>query len=105
MNEQYYVGTDLKFKIAVESGGIDVNNFDIVLRCGNVTYQCKNTDFAQDETGTYLLIDTTKFGNGALQMIVYAKVDDNHFDNFEGRGEDGYRTEVAMVNLCKLKNL
>ena len=28
MNEQYYVGTDLKFKIDIKLGGLDVNDFN-----------------------------------------------------------------------------
>lgn len=107
MNEQYYVGTDLKFKLDIKSGGLDVNNFDITLKCGNVEYPCvEGTYYKQDpQTGDwYLLVDTTKFGDGMLKMVVYAKVEDRDFDGYKNR-EVGYRTEVAMMNLCKLKNL
>ena len=102
MNEQYYVGTDLKFKLDIKSGGLDVNINDIAitLMCGNVSYDCDpNTDFKLGVDGClYLLVDTTKFGDGVLKMIVYAHVSDNDFP-------DKKRTEVATMNLCKLKNL
>lgn len=114
--EQYYVGTELKFLLDIDVAGLSkeeesLMDFDIELRCNGKKYQCKETtrdaegnitqlgDVVFDEEGnTYLKVDTAKFGPGLLQMVLYAHVPDTDF-------EDNIRTEVAVVDLCRIKGI
>ena len=100
MIEQYYIGTDLKFLLQVECEGYSLGDgFSIELRCGGKTYQCTDNDVTVDADGNYyLLVDSTKFNPGVMQMIFKAEVPDADFD-------DDYRTEIAVINLCKLKTI
>lgn len=99
--DNYYVGNDLKFLISITAQGfsMDNDNYSIVLRCGNKEVEVSKDDIVTDNSGNhYLCIDSKPFGKGTLQMIVYADVPDDDF-------EDGTRREVEVLNLCKLEKV
>lgn len=98
--EKYYIGMDLKYLLQVECGGFDMDedDFDVELRCGMQCYKCKDTDVVKEGDDWYLLVDTSKFKPGLLQMVFKAYVPDDAF-------EDGTRTEVEAVNLCQLREV
>ena len=100
--EQYYIGTDLKFLITIECEGFTIGgtgcDFDVVLKCGNKRYKCKEQDVVFDEDDNcYLLVNSSMFISGTLLAIFYVHVPDTDF-------EDGIRTEVGVIELCKLKS-
>lgn len=99
--ETYYIGTDLKFKIEITASGfsMDDDDFSITLICGQEKVEYEKGDLFQDGNGDwYILIDTSQFKNGILKMVVTAEVPDEDFS-----GTDSLRTEMTMVNLCKLQ--
>jgi hypothetical protein len=99
--DSYYVGTDLKFLISIEAQGfsMDLDDYKIVLRCKNVQKTVtKNDIVVDDQNNHYLCVDSTQFGPGMLQMVVYAYVPDEDFP-------DNDRAEVAVLNLCEIKKV
>ena len=100
MTDKYYIGTDLKFLLQAECEGYSMSDgFEIELLSGGKMYKCTQDDVCQDEEGNwYLMIDSSMFGAGDLKMIFKAKVPDMDFS-------DNERTEIAVVDLCKLTKL
>lgn len=99
MEEKYYIGTDLKFLINIEAEGfsMDSDDYEIELRCNSRSVTVHKEDIVEDGEDHYLCVDSTQFGSGMLQMVVYAYVPDEHFL------DDHTRTEIAVVNLCELR--
>lgn len=98
--ERYYIGMDLKYLLQVECEGFDMDedDFDVELRCGDICCKCKDSDVVKMGENWYLLVDTTKFKPGLLQVVFKAYVPDAAF-------KDGTRTEMGVVNLCRLVNV
>lgn len=95
----YYIGTDLKFKIDIQAVGfdMDVNDYSIVLKCGNQRVAVSKSNVVTDGGDHYLLIDTTQFASGVLTLIVTANVTDSDFPG-------GVRREVDVKKLCIINN-
>ena len=74
MEQAYYVGTDLKFKIDITAEGFNQSEdeYEIKVVCGNQS------------------------GTGLIKLIVTAKVPDEDFDV-------GYRREVTVHELCYIR--
>lgn len=101
MAEGFYIGTDLKFKIDIKAEGFDMefDDFSIMLKCGNDTLDLPDECIVSDgDGGYYILVDTSVFTSGPLQMIVTAYVPDDDFPT-------GIRHEVVKVDLCRIKNV
>lgn len=98
MEQAYYVGTDLKFKIDITAEGFNQSEdeYEIKVVCGNQSQTITQDDIVEDESGHYILIDTTQFGTGLIKLIVTAKVPDEDFDV-------GYRREVTVHELCYIR--
>lgn len=98
MEQEYYVGTDLKFKIDITADGFDQSEdpFEIKVVCGNRTQTITQDDVVEDDGNYYILIDTSQFGTGLVKLIVTAKVPDKNF-------ESGYRREVTVHELCYIR--
>lgn len=99
MKDSYYIGTDLKFLINIEAQGFSMEDDDytIMLKCRNQRVTLTKEDIITDgQDNHYLCVDSSQFGPGLLQMVVSAEVPDGDFP-------DGYRTEVAVVDLCEIK--
>lgn len=99
--DNYYIGTELKYRVDITAEGFSMNDddFTITLICGQKKVEYQKGDLVQDDDENwYILIDTTQFKDGTLKMIVKAQVPDEDFS-----GGDSLRTEVAAVDLCKLK--
>ena len=102
MEQAYYVGTDLKFKIELEADGFDQldDEYEIKVVCGNKSQTITKEDIVTDGENFYMLIDTTQFGGGLVKVIVTAKVPD---DDFTDDPWNGVRREVGVEELCYIK--
>ena len=97
--ESYYIGTDLKFKIDIQCAGFQMqrDDFSITLHQPNKNVTLHKTDLLEDENHDfYLTLNSNDFAPGIIQMIVEVKVADSDF-------EDGFRNEVTVIDLCKIK--
>jgi hypothetical protein len=112
MQEQYYIGTDLKFCITITGEGFsqDDDDWEAKIVCNNkaITYEKVGTDpdswkgVITDGNGNYyIMVDTTQFQTGLVKMIVTAYVPDQDFD--ESSEGDCIRREVAVQDLCYIK--
>lgn len=93
--DQYYIGTDLKFLLTITGEGFDMttDNYDVSFICGD-----DHQDYTQDDVvDGYLIVDSTKFKTGTLRVVVTAYVPDEDFQ------ETGVRREVMSRVLCQLK--
>lgn len=97
--DNYYIGTELKFRLEIQAEGFDMDDddFTVTLICGQKKKVYAKGDLVQDEQNNwYILINTNEFRDGTLRMVVKAEVPDLDFS------DDSKRTEVAVVDLCKL---
>lgn len=96
--EQYYVGTDLKFKINLSAAGfsMDEDDFLIEIFCSSKRMEYKKEDLIDSTDGYYLVIDTTQFPAGQMKMVVTAFVPDEDIPG-------GVRKEVGVCDLCTIK--
>jgi hypothetical protein len=96
--ENYYVGSDLKFKIDISGAGFDMHDDDfyIELQQGTQRVKIAKDELVEDENSNYyLLLDTTSLGFGLVKMAVTAFVPDADFP-------DGMRREVNVIGLCNI---
>lgn len=102
MEENYYIGTDLKFAldISVQGGGFDqaTSRYDIDIYCGSKKLHYTQENIKQDGEEFYLLVPTSELRPGTLKMVVTAYVEDGAF-------ESGYRREVDVKNIATIKNI
>lgn len=98
--EQYYIGSDLKFKIDITALGFDQNTdeYKIDLYCGGKKISYTNADIKTDEVSGdhYLLVNTDKLTSGPMKIVVTACVQDEIFDS-------GVRREVDVKSIGALK--
>lgn len=95
MQEQVFVGTKLKFAIAISSPGFDINedDFTVDIRRGAKLIHFEKEDLVVDENNQYYVcFDTAELGGGIIEAIITAFVPDDDFD-------DGIRTEVVKLRL------
>lgn len=98
--EEYYIGTELKYAIALSCPGFSqaTDDYTITLRCNNKEVVIPKEEVIDGGNNDYyIVIDTSVFRKGQLKMIVTAEVEDEDLP-------DGHRTEIAVKNLCWLKN-
>ena len=95
--EKFYIGVDLKYLLTVECEGFDMDedDFMVELQSGGQCYKCKDSEVVKEGDDWYLVVDSRKLKPGLVQMIFKAFVPDDAF-------EDGTRTEIIMIDLCRL---
>ena len=98
--DKYYVGTDLKFLLKIESPGFSQadDDYEVTLVCGDKRVVIPKSKIVEGSDGYYMLVDTDELDSGLVRMIVTAKVIDNDF-------EKGYRREVEARDLCIIKKV
>lgn len=98
--EEFYVGSDLKFKVDITASGFNIaeDDFTIVLVQGNRSKVLHRDDLVAGEDGYYLTVNAEEFNEGIIKMIVSAEVPDDDF-------EDGSRREVECLELCKINGI
>ena len=100
MAEQgYYIGEDLKFKIAISANGFSqsTDNYDIDIYCGEQCLSFNQDDVIEDNGNFFLPVPTSNIITpGTLKMVIKAYVPDQDF-------EDGYRTEIAVKTFGNLR--
>ena len=98
--DRYYVGTDLKFLLKIESPGFsqDDDDYEVTLISGGKSVTIPKSDIVDGADGHYLLVDSTQLEAGLVKMVVTAKVTDEDF-------EKGYRREVEVKDLCYIKKV
>lgn len=107
--EGIYIGTDLKFLITIEAANFDMETDDFtvdIVRGLNRLHFDKSDLVVEEYTETvnneevtklhyYVCFDSAELGVGVVYAIVTAYVPDDDFD-------DGLRTEVYKIELCKM---
>ena len=95
---EYYVGTDLKFKLNLVAAGFSMerDNFKIEVYCNAKKISYTKDDLVEGEDGWYLAVDTDGFPPGTVWMVATAYVPDSDMP-------DGIRKEVTVCNLCTIK--
>lgn len=99
--EKIYVGTELKFKIEIEAPGfsMDDDDFTVTIRRRSQEQLFRKGDLVTDgEGGYYVCFDTAEFGAGLISAVIRAYVPDDDF-------EDGFRTEVMVVDLAMINKV
>lgn len=107
-HQRAFVGTEKKIRIEIEGEGFDMvtDNFDVILRCGEVEKLFHKEDLIentviedeQEKHEFILCYNTADFGPGQLVCIVKAYVPDTDFP-------DGFRTEIDKFNLIPIDPL
>lgn len=105
MEENYYIGTDLKFQITVTADGFDqaTDEYVVDLYCGDAYSGCSHisiasSDIVEDSGDFFLLVETSKLKPGKLTMVLTAYVPDEDFPT-------GVRKEVVVQDLAVIKNV
>lgn len=99
--ERYYVGTELKFALTIESEGFSMDDDQWIAKviCGKNEVKCckLNNSKRGDDGQWYILVDTSKLGSGQCYLVVEIDVPDFDFP-------DEYRHEVLKQErpLCEL---
>lgn len=112
--QEYYIGTDLKFRIDIAATGfaMDTDDFVIDLYSGksHTTLTKDDLIYVSDldaessedgeglDAGWYLTVNTDDYAPGMLWMSVRAHVPDDDFSA-------GYRREVAVAPLCEIRRV
>lgn len=98
--DRYYVGTDLKFLLEIKAPGFSMTDdeYEITLKSESNTVTIPKSEMVEGEDGFFLLVDTTKLGEGLVKMVVTAKVVDDDFPK-------GFRREVMVQDLCYIKKV
>lgn len=108
MRNRTFEGSEKKERIEIVGEGFSMvdDNFDIILRRGNVEKVFNKSDLVDnvviedgEEKHEYILCyDTADFGPGQLTCIVKAYVPDTDFP-------DGFRTEIDKFLLDPIERL
>lgn len=99
--EQYYIGSDLKFKVDITASGFDqdTDEYRIDLYCGSKKISFTNEDVVVEDGNHYLLVNTDLLKPGPLMLVVTAIVPDETFPS-------GARREVEVVkNIGYIKGI
>ena len=101
--ENILLGSDIKFKITIESEGFDINenDFSVELYKGGVgaikTYT--KEDLVKTDEGDWLMcVETNKLTVGSYYAVVWTHVPDDDFPDKE-------RTEVSKTPLFTVKKI
>ncbi len=112
MEKEYYIKTDLKYRIEINATGFDMDTDDFTIEVHNgrnvYTFTREDLLYVSDleaesgedgiglAEGWYLTINTSDFVPGMVWMSVQASVPDDDFPT-------GFRNEVTVAPLCNLK--
>lgn len=98
MEEQAFLGTELKFIVDIAASGFSMvdDDFTVTLRRGSTKRTFKKDELVRDaEDNFYVCFDSAEFGKGVIDAIITAYVPDTDFD-------DGFRTEVYKFQLINI---
>lgn len=100
MQENVYIGTELKFKVSIVADGFSMSDddFSVEIVRGDRRLLFEKDDLVRDGDDFYCCFDTAYFGTGYIQAIIRAYVPDDDFD-------DGIRTEVYKFDLLKIERV
>jgi len=100
MNEKTYLGTKLKYQVAITSPGFTITEDDFTVEIYNASHSrvFQKSELIQDENHKfYVCFDTREFGIGLLTMKTTAFVPDLDFVG-------GIRAEVEKIDLIFVNN-
>lgn len=101
MEEQAFIGTELKFILDIAASGFSMvdDDFNVTLKRGGTKKTFMKEDLVRDdEDNFYVCFDSAEFGKGIIEAVVTAYVPDSDFD-------DGLRTEVYKFKLVNINNV
>lgn len=100
INDGYYIGSDLKFRVNISAPGFDQSRdeYYIDVYCGEKHKRYSNSDVKEGTDGYYLPIETEGLDPGQLKFVITAFVPDEDFN-------DGTRRQIAVRKLKYLKNV
>lgn len=99
--ESAFIESEVKFALEITCNGFDMGRdaFEVfVMKGHNVVKTYQKSDLKVDGDVYLVCVDTSELGTGNFDLAVKAYVPDTHF-------EDGYRTEIAKVNLLNVKKI
>lgn len=88
-----YLGTDLKYRLAIEAEGFSMvsDYFNVVITNGVNSIKITKDDCATDGQGNYyIMFNSSDLGPGVVKAIITAYVPDNDFP-------DSFREEVFVI--------
>ncbi len=98
-DNKYYIGLDLKFRVAIEAPGFNQvsDNYTLDFYCGKEKMSFTQDDVIEDTDGNFFLfIPTSELSPGIMKMVITAFVPDDD-------SPTGIRKEVGVVNLGPLR--
>lgn len=100
MEDKYYLGSDLKFKIDITASGFDqdTDEYTIDLYSGNQKISYTDKDIVTQDDNHYLLVNTDRLRPGPIKLVITAFVPDKDF-------ESGVRREVEVKTIGYIKSI
>lgn len=100
MEDKYYLGSDLKFKIDITASGFDqdTDEYTIDLYSGNQKISYTDKDIVTQDNNHYLLVNTDQLRPGPIKLVITAFVPDEDF-------ESGVRREVEVKTIGYIKSV
>ena len=97
--QKVYKGTELKFKVELESGGFDMSrdDFELEVVSGTTSVTLQKEDLHEEDGSYYAYVDTMELDTGQVKVIGKACVPDTG-------ASGGIRQEIAVAQLCTLVN-
>ena len=97
--QKIYRGTEIKFKIELESGGFDMlrDDFDLEVVSGSSRVKLSKDDLYEEDGVYYGYVNTDELQTGQVKVIATAYVTDKG-------ASGGVRQEVSVAQLCNLVN-
>ena len=99
MNEQIYIGTDIKVQVSIEASGFSMedDDWDVSLKSGGkVLKTYSKADCMMDSDGQfYALVRAEDLKSGDIDILFHALVPDEDWD-------DGLRNETDKQHLLKV---
>lgn len=94
-----YKGTELKFKVELESGGFDMyrDDFELEVVSGGTSVRLVKEELQEEEGSYYGYVETEDLDTGIVKVIAKAYVPDKG-------ASGGVRQEVSVAQLCNLVN-
>ena len=98
IDQNYYIGSDLKFKVDITASGFDqdTDEYRIDVYCGNKKLTYTQNDVIKSGNDHYIMINTDLLKTGVIKMVVTAVVNDSDF---------GSRREVETQTIGVIKSV
>ena len=100
--DNWYIGTDLKFLIEMNSSGFSMDDDDwsiLVRSSSKIVQEIPKGECLRDSDGKwYVHINAGYLKNGELALVAHIKVPDPNFD-------DGFRDEYEVLVVGKINKI